>query len=450
MGSAGSRVSGSYSRPRIFFGWWIVAGSWLIYLVIEGLFYTATVFLKPLAQEFGWSRAQVSGAFSVGLLIAGLSAPLWGRIADRRGARLALVPGVLVSGVLFILLSQTQSLFSLYTLYILLCVGAGGISVIPLTVLLSNWFVEKRGRATGIAFTGLGFGTLILTPVAGYLTETLGWRYAYIASGLLVLVPLTPIVLLMKNKPEELGLLPDGAKSSRSAAGTEGTVAQAGYPAAVGSSVGQEALAESSGDGLSLREGVRIPAFWITSVSWFLLAIPESAIWLHQVPFMTDLGLSTQSASFFAGFAGGMSIVGGIAFGFLAERYSIRYVFLACYLVLAMAILTLLASNRADVAFLYLYVPLFGIALGGSYTVYPLLVADLFGIRALGAIFGLLGIAYMIGAALGPTVAGYLFDLSGSYEIVFILSLALTLIGSALILLVGHPGGSASSKGGKR
>jgi MFS family permease len=164
---------------------------------------------------------------------------------------------------------------------------------------------------------------------------------------------------------------------------------------------------------------------------------------------MTDLGLSTQSASLIAGFAGAMSIVGAILFGFLAERFPIRYVFFACYLVLAMGILTLLAANRAGTAFLYPYVPLFGISLGASYTVYPLIVADLFGIRALGAIFGLLGTAYVIGGALGPTVAGYIFDLSGNYEIVLLLSLALSLLGGALILFVGHPLRFAASKEGK-
>jgi MFS family permease len=412
----------SPSQSRLHPGWWVVAGSFLIYFMSGGLFYTATVFLKPLTTEFGWSRGEVSGAFALGFLVTGFAAPFWGRLADRRGPRAALLPGAVLTGLLAIALSQIDSLLALYTVYALLTVSAAGISLIPMSVMISNWFVARRGRAMGIANTGEGFGSLLLTPLAAVLIERLGWRFAYVALGAGLLVVLIPVVLRLRGHPEDVGLLPDGA------------AAGAGNPSgAVEPESAASPPAPPPGPDLTLAAALRSRAFWITCIAWFIVLIPISAVGLHQVPFMTDLGLSTQRASVIAALAAGMSIAGRAGFGLLSERYPIRLVFATCYASLGAGVAMLWAAAHLGPATLWLYVLVFGIAIGGAFSLAPLFVAAVFGVRALGEIFGAIAIAATLGGAIGPWLAGVLFDRTGGYETVLPLAVGLCLIAAVLI-----------------
>lgn len=424
----GDRLNGAHSpsagaAPVPFRGWWIVAGTFAIYFVSGGLFNTATIYMKALTAEFGWNRGEVSGVFALGFLIVGVSSPLWGRIADRRGPRASFLPGVLLTGGLCIALSRVWSLPSLYGLYALFAFGFAGISLIPISVLLSNWFVRKRGRAIGIAYTGVGFGTLLLTPVVGLLVTSIGWRGAYVTSGLALLILLSPVVLLLTNRPEDVGLAPDGLPP----------------PAEDGVYARTAPLARGGTSGLSLAEAARTPAFWIVGGTWLMTMMPLTAVTLHQVPFMTDLGLSTELAAVVAGFVGGFSIVGRLGAGFLSERFPIQWIYAAAYLLLGLGIGALWATTALGAFALVLYVACFGIAVGGCFALTALLVGHLFGERALGEIFGVLGLAGTIGGAIGGTGAGLLFDALGSYDGPFALALALALLGAALILCVRRP-----------
>lgn len=406
----------------LFFGWRIVAAAFLIYFMSGGLFTTATVFFKALTTEFGWSRGELSGVFSLGFLVAGVSAPIWGRVADRRGPRASFLPGVVITGCLCILLSRVFNLASLYGLYLVFTFGSAGISLIPISVLLSNWFVRKRGRAIGVAYTGIGFGSLILTPVIGYLVTTVGWRSTYVLCGVAVLVVLTPVVLWITNRPSDLGLSPDGIDA----------------PAVPATPASHPVLDQVSG-GFSLVEAVRTPAFWMVAAAWLTTLMPLTAVGLHQVPYMTDLGLSTESAALVAGGVGGMSIIGRVGLGLLSERYPIGRIYASCYLLAAVGIAALWAATPLGPSALGLYIVAYGIAVGGSFALTALLVGDLFGGRALGEIFGLLGLAATIGGAIGGTGAGFLFDFTGSYDTVFALSVAATMAGALLMALVRRP-----------
>jgi MFS family permease len=154
-------MSGPYNdgigaRFAGFFGWWIVAAAFVIYFMSAGLLGTGTVYFKPLSSEFGWHRGELSGAFSLGFLLAGAATPLWGRIADRRGPRAAFLPGVILTGAICLLQSRIWNLTSLYIINVALAVAGAGVSLIPVSVILSNWFVRRRGRAIGIAYMGEG------------------------------------------------------------------------------------------------------------------------------------------------------------------------------------------------------------------------------------------------------------------------------------------------------
>jgi sugar phosphate permease len=413
----------SGAKSEIFFGWWVVGGAFLIYFVSGGLFHTATVFFEALSTDFQWERGALSGAFSVGLIVAGVSAPLWGRIADRHGPRSSFLPGALITGVLCLLLSQVSNLASLYVFYIAFTFGSAGISLVPISVLLSNWFVEKRGRAIGIAYTGAGFGGLVFTPVAGLLVERLGWRSAYAIGGIAVIALIMPVVLWLKNRPEDLGLLPDGRDPSLpDSASADGDAAAGGTDAS-----------------LTLGGAARTSAFWLVALIWMVTMMALSAVGLHQVAFLTDVGLSMESASLAAGAVGGMSILGRIGFGVLSERFPIRRLYAVCYLACGVAVALLWATPSFGSTSLVGYVACFGIATGGSFAMTALLVGDLFGIRALGEIFGLLGLIATIGGAIGVTGAGLIFDRAGSYDAVFAVCVALSWLGAVLILFVRPP-----------
>jgi sugar phosphate permease len=419
----------SQSQPRIAAGWWIVTGSFLVYFMSGGLFYTATVFLKALTAEFGWSRGEVSGAFAVGFLLTGFAAPFWGRLADRRGPRAALLPGAILTGLFAIALSQISSLVALYALYALLTIAAAGISLIPVSVMISNWFVQKRGRAMGIANTGEGLGSLLLTPLAAFLIAGFGWRSAYIVLGAGVLVVLIPVVLSLRGRPQDVGLLPDG-------------VAAGGGDPAVTPALEGTAAADSppaANPDLTLAAALRGSAFWVTCIAWFIVLMPIAAVNMHQVQLMTDLGLSIERASLIAALAAGMSIVGRAGFGLLSERFPIRVVFAVCYVALGGGVALLWAATQLGPAALWLYVVVFGIAIGGAFALAPLFVAAIFGVRALGEIFGVLAIAATLGGAIGPWLAGVLFDRTGSYEVVLPLAVGCTLVAALMIGLVPAP-----------
>ena len=243
-----------------------------------------------------------------------------------------------------------------------------------------------------------------------------------VLSGIVFLVALTPVAFWMKNQPEDVGAFPDGFA-----------------PAAPGAVSRRENVGGPARAVFSLADSVRTPAFWLVAVSWLVAMIPLSAIALHQVPFLTDLGYSTESAALAAGAVGGMSIIGRLGFGLLSERLPIRPIYASRYVIMAAGIAALWMTDTYGSAALVVYASCFGIAAGGSFALSALLVADLFGVRALGEIFGLLGLAATIGGAAGGMGAGLLFDATGNYTIVFALSLALCLLGAVLMLLVKTP-----------
>ncbi len=400
-------------EARVFYGWRIVGGAFLIYFVGGGLFNTATVFFKALTSEFGWSRGELSGAFSLGFVVAGLSAPIWGRIADRCGPRTSLLPAVLITGILCMLLARIEGIPSLYILYGLFAFGAGGLSLVPIGVLLSNWFVRRRGRAVGIAYTGGGFGMLVLTPVAGVLVTVVGWRASFVLAGWSVLLVLAPLAFWVTDRPEERGLLPDG----------EGPV-----------SPPPEGPVETPG--LTVRSALASRVFWVLALSSLVSQIALAAVYLHQVPLLTDQGLSLEAASMAAGALGGVGILGRLVFGLLAERRSIPALFAGCFLMYAVGIAALWSMPVLGTLSLVLYVVVFGIGIGASWALSPLIVAEVFGVRAMGEIFGLLGIAATLGGALGGTGAGVVFDLTGGYDLVLGASVLLSVAGALLMALV--------------
>lgn len=416
-----------------FYGWRIVAAAFVILFITVGIaLYTPSVFLLALEKEFGWSRAAISGATSIGALVSALLSPLVGGWIDRWGARRVMSLGGLLMGTGFLLLGRMDSLWQMYTLILLASVGLTCVAWIPNQTLVANWFERRRGLAMGLALAGIGFGGLVMAPLASTLIEALGWRFAYAGLSTLVLfVVVTLSLTVVRGEPAELGLRPDGDPPAPPAAATASADLAAG------------AAADPLAGSLGLGEALRTRSFWIIAVGYLLVTFGQISIVVHLVAFLGDAGFDHGVGAWSLGLAIGASVGGRLLFGLLADRYPKKWVMLAAIFLQIPA--TLLLGRIGLAGALPAFVPLFGVALGGTAVLAPLLVGEYFGLRAYGQILGVVMLLAALGVATGPVVTGHIFDVSGSYAPALALHIAAYAGGSALMAFLRHPDGSRQS-----
>jgi MFS family permease len=417
---------------QLFYGWWIVGASFLILMITVGTgLYAPPVFLVPLQDQFGWSRAAIAGGGAVAALTAGFIGPLVGFWIDRYGARRVMAIGALVMGCGFGLMSMMRSLWQLYALNLIGAIGIACVAWIPNQTLVSNWFTRKRGTAMGITLSGIGFGGLIMPLLAGFLIEQFGWRVAYAALGSLLLVIVVGVTLaVVRSQPTDLGLLPDGEPV--------GPEMQPGDPIDEAGEVAEAA-------GLSLAEAVKTAAFWLLSVGHVLWTFGSMSLVGHLPAFLTDQGYARSVAVGFPALAIGISVAGRLTFGVLADRFTKKAI-----MGLAMILQVLAASClfRIDsFGALPVFAVLFGMGLGGGAVLVPLLVGECFGLRAFGKVLGLVMISATLGAALGPVLTGRIFDVTGTYTLAFILHISSFAIAAVVFYCVRRPGAAAVSAG---
>ncbi len=398
---------------RPFYGWWITAAAFGVFFVMAGTgFYSFGVLLKPLMNEFGWSRGTVSIAQSIYLLMAAASGLLVGKLGERYSVRKIVLVGALVGGASFLLLSLTANLWYLYTLYFFLGIGlGGGAGLVPASVAISKWFTRRRGTAIGIATAGIALGAMILVPVIATIAQSFSWRTSYLFMGLVVLVVDIPLaVLVLKTGPEEMGLLPDGDRMpDRMLELKEDPKAD---PSTI-NAVASISSPERSGRATWLRS---LP-LWLLCLGFTLAQIGEMSILIHEVSFITDIGISAAAAATAFGLTGGMGGIGKIAFGWLTDKVSVRYVTMLCFVLQLAGVLILMRSSTMTMV--WLFVVVFGSSMGGMVTLMPLAVGDLFGTANFGVIYGFVHLVVVGCATVGPTFAGFIYDATGSYSIVF-------------------------------
>ena len=394
-------------RDRIrgaFYGWWIVAASFLILLVTVGIgLYAPPVFLVPLENHFGWSRAAITGGGGLAALIAGMTSPFAGALIHRYGARKVMTAGALVMGCAFGSMGLIQSLWHLYALNVIGALGIACVAWIPNQTLISNWFDRKRGLAMGITLAGIGFGGFTMASLAGILIVQIGWRLAFVSLGCLVLLLVVTVVLVVvRSRPADLGLLPDGDPVGPHS------------PPMAESGEAREAM------GLELSESIRTSAFWVLSAVHLLWTFGSMSVIGTLAAFSAiEQDLAGTAMRRLLGIAILISVVGRVSFGLFADQYPKKVIMTAALVLQALAVACLFSVHAfvALAAFLFL----FGMGLGGGAVLIPLLVGERFGLRAFGKILGLVMISATLGAAAGPIVTGRIFDLMGSYDLAFIL-----------------------------
>jgi MFS family permease len=417
---------------RLFYGWWIVGASFLVLLVTVGVgLYAPPVFLVPLQDHFGWSRAAIAGGSAIAALTAGAMGPLVGVWIDRYGARRVMAIGALVMGCGFGLMSMIRSLWQLYALMVMGATGIACVAWIPNQTLISNWFNRKRGTAMGITLAGIGFGGLAMPPLAGFLIANFGWRVAYAVLGSLAVVIVVSVSLaIVRSQPADLGLLPDGDPPGP---GTKpgGPIDPAGEAAEV--------------PGLNLSEALKTGAFWLLSLGHVLWTFGSMSLVGHLPAFLTDQGFAQKIAVGFPAFAIGISVAGRLTFGALADRFTKKAIM---SLAMTLQVLAVFCLFRVDsFGALPVFAILFGMGLGGGAVLIPLMVGECFGLRAFGKVLGLVMISATLGAASGPVVTGRIFDVTGGYTPAFFLHIAAFALAAAIFYSVRRPGAAAADGG---
>ena len=399
-------------QSSLFYGWVVVAGAFLVMFMGFGAAYSFGAFFQSLRDEFGATRQQISLVFALtGFLYFGLGA-VSGRIADRVGPRRVIMAGGVLLGAGLLLASVTQALWQVYLTYSL-CVGLGvGLSYVPSVGAVQRWFVRRRGFASGLAVAGIGLGNLLFPPVAAALVEAIGWRQAYVVLGVVVLVSTVLAALLIERDPAARGLAPDG-----------------------------DPVAPGAGDGvawgMTTGEAVRTAPYRLLYLAGVSTSLGLFIPFVHIVPYAKDHGLSTFTGAVILGAIGAGSAAGRLALGGSADRVGRRQALSGSFLLMAAVLLWWLAATETWSLLLFAF--LFGVGYGGFVALMPALTSDFFGVRHAGALLGLLYTGAGIGTLVGPTLAGWVYDVRDSYTLPILISAAANLVAVGCMVAIGDP-----------
>jgi MFS family permease len=395
-------------RKKLFYGWWIVLAANVICGLGYGTWvYSFGVFFKPMMTEFGWSRAMTAGAYSLRSIQGGIASPILGWIIDKYGGRVVMFWGAVVSGLGFVLMYFVNSLWSFYLINgVVLSIGMGAMLYLSTFPIIARWFVRRMSLAISLLSVGAGLGGLVCAPASAVLISHFGWRTAYVVTGLMIWAVVLPLILVIRNSPKEKGLRPDGDEPKPDE--TSGA----------GLSASSEA-ADATTD-YTLRQALVSRTFWMLVAAFLFHNMAYSVVIVHSVPALIDAGIPMAMAALTIGLVTAVSIVGRLLFGYLGDRVEKRFLFMVCYIMIAGGVLVLRMAESMPLAFLF--IALFGIGFGGTIPLDPAIRAEYFGRTAFAKIQGIMSPLIMASSATGPILAGYLFDVSGSYRFSFLIT----------------------------
>ena len=416
------------TRWPFFYGWVIVGVAFVGSGLGSGVsIWGASVFVLPMTEEFGWSRTEFFAAFAVRAVVVGVTAPAVGPWLDtRHGPRLMAMGGAVVLAGSMALLTYTEHLWQFLLLYGVLggLAELGGGFVILITV-LPKWFVAKRGRALGIATMGVGLGALVFPSTVSAVVDAEGWREAWVWFGAIVGTIWLLLALLVRTRPEDVGLWPDGARGTP--------------PAPLLGALEGDTPVDAAGErSLTRGEAVRTPAFWLLLAASSLIALGIVGFQTNWLPFLLETGFSAAEASAGIAVYGLVSGLSRPVWGLLAERVPPR--FLLAGSAAATSVVIVLFLNVGSVSRLAVYLAAAGVSMGGYVILQALLTADYFGRAHLGGVESVLR-PFMLGTgALSPLLFGVLYDLFDGYGAAFLLAAAAWLAAGAIVLLAKPPG----------
>ena len=403
------------ARPKgVFYGWWIVLAAFLnLFFAVGIVFYGFPVFYPSLVESLGFTRAQLTQGFFHGFLFVGLPCGLLaGALIDRIGARQVILGGAVLIGASLVLMGRITKLWqyeALCTVEVLGYVLAGPIAN---QVLVARWFRQRRGRAMGYAYLGLGLGGVVAPLLVNHLITRYGWRSAMEIVGTLIAAVLLPVgIWITKSDPAEVGLAPDGTEAASRSQAPSGAE-----------------CATSAG------AAVRSVNFYLVLLGSTLAIGAIGAVIQHFVLFLRDQGYAAVVAAQLFAAVQVASLGGRVIVGYVADRFSKTKTMALCYFLIGASVLLLRAANQPGA--MWTFVTLFGFAMGADYMLIPLVTAECFGTAALGKILGLLIMGYSLGQWGAPVLVGAIFDAKHSYDLAWKLMAAAGVLGSAAIYAV--------------
>jgi len=406
---------------RVFYGWVIVAAAAAIYAIAGGVTVSFGVFLKPVEEQFDWSRTATVMAFALFVLSTGGFAVVSGHLSDRYGTRIVAFVGGLLLGLGLFMTSRMDAIWQFYLFYSVL--GGVGFAciLIPITATISRWFVEKKGLALGIFYAGGGVGGLALAPLAQSWISNYGWETAYVIVGVTAWCVILPLSLLIRRDPSVMGLRPLGVG--------EGTSEE--HAAGPGGALG------GANRDYTAREALKTRSFWIFGFALMLLYTGMMMAQVNMVAHATDHGIPEATAALALGIAAGVNAVGRVTLGAVSDRIGTKRVLAFSVIVIAAMLFWLVVAKQSWMIFVFA-IP-FGFAYGGSMPQTPRVISELFGTRSMGAIMGLGGMFMALGPALGPVIGTLVYDHTGSYSLAFLIGGLGVLVAFGLVLLLKLP-----------
>ena len=401
--------------PRLFYGYLVVLVAFFTMVVMWGTFYTFGVFFKPLSADFGWTRAMTSGAFSLYMILHGFGSIFAGRLNDRFGPRIVMTTCGFFLGLGYLLMSQISSIWQLYLFYgVIIAIGMSA-GFVPMVSTTARWFVRRRGLMTGIVAAGIGAGTMIMPPVANWLISNYEWRISYTIISGITLVLVVIAAQFLRRDPSQMGLLPLGADEVK------------------------EQESNLQAQGFSFREAIHARQFWMLGTMLFCLLFGVNTVMVHIVNYATDMGISAASATSILTIIGGLGVAGRIIMGSATDRIGTKKAFIIGFILMSVALFWLMATK--GLWMFYLFAAIFGFGYGGLIALQSIIVAELFGLSSVGEVLGGVLCVGTIGGAIGPLLAGHIFDITHSYQLAFLICVILCVVGTILTSLLRPVGG---------
>lgn len=395
------------ANPKLFYGYIVVAASMFILVLMHGTNSTYALFFSSLQTTFSADRATIAGASSLAFFFEGLFSIFHGRLTDALGPRKLITGSAIIFGLGFFLMSRINALWQLYLVYPLI-VGIGVSSGnVALLATAARWFVKRRGLMTSVVKVGTGAGIFIMPLLATFFISSYGWRQAYELLAIIGVIGIILFAQFLRRDPAQMKLQPYGMYDKN------GTAAPV-----------------SLGPQLGVKQVMRTRQFWIICVAYFIAWYATQSVMIHIVAYAVDDGISAASAAGVVSLIGGISIAGRLVMGGTGDRIGNKKAILICFVILIISLFWLQFTRGA--VLLYLFAVVYGFAHGGFFAVMSPMIAELFGTASHGSNFGMVLFLSQAGGALGPLVTGRIFDVTGSYQIAFIILIAASI--AALVL----------------
>ena len=413
----------------VFYGWYVLGAAFLVYALGHGLMFSFSVFLKPLAETFGWSRSLIAGSFMTFMTCRAVSSIVMGGLTDKFGARVVVATGGVLMGTGILLGAVMTHIWELYIYYGVLAGTGMGVVSVPLSSTVSRWFVGRRGMTQGVLVVGAGLGNFAIAPAAGYLVLGLGITSAYAIIGASAMVLIVLLALVLRKEPAEMGLQPFGALRKNPSGDQEIQREQTG-------TVGWD---------WETGQALRTASFWLLATVGFIFGISHYITTTNIVAYGTDRAIAAATAPLLLTMVGGSNIGGAIVLSLLIDRIGAHRGLFLCMGFQALAMFWLsCASSLTQFAIGAL---IFGPSYGGMVLCILVITPEFFGLKHLGAIMGLIFFLHLMGGAAGSELGNLIYDLTDPhrYGPAFLVTGCAATLAVVLILIMRKPRPSPSA-----